>query len=84
MAYRLGELINKHGREDWLGPLIDEAGPMVQLQLGDLANLLEVFSKYVHICFLSIYITNTSRSLLLHHQYYYSLAPEKKKGGRLG
>ncbi|KAI9787318.1 MAG: hypothetical protein M1816_007666 [Peltula sp. TS41687] len=46
IAYRLGELIDKHGREDWLGPLIDEVGPMIQLQLGDLANLLEVFANF--------------------------------------
>lgn len=45
IAYRLGDLIDKHGREDWLGPLMDEVGPLVQVQLGDLANLLEVFSK---------------------------------------
>ena len=45
MAYRLGELIDKHGREDWLEPLIDELGPFLQLQLGDLASILEVFSK---------------------------------------
>ncbi|KAI9812945.1 MAG: hypothetical protein M1826_002728 [Phylliscum demangeonii] len=45
-AYRLSELIDKHGREDWLGPFIEQLGPYVQLQLGDLANLLEVLSNF--------------------------------------
>ncbi|KAI9846356.1 MAG: hypothetical protein M1837_004209 [Sclerophora amabilis] len=44
-AYHFGELIDKHGREDWLGPLLDEMGPCLQLQLGDVANLLEVLTK---------------------------------------
>jgi hypothetical protein len=46
-AYRFGELIDKHGRENWLEPLIDELGPYIQLQLGDVANMLEVFAKSV-------------------------------------
>ncbi len=46
-AYKFGEMIDKHGREQWLGPLIDELGPYVQLQLNDLANLLEVLAKLV-------------------------------------
>lgn len=45
MAHRFGELVDKHGPEGWLEPLIDEIGPMLQLQLGDLANMLEVLSK---------------------------------------
>ena len=44
-ASRLGELIDKHGREDWLEPLMVEVGPYIQLQLGDIANMLEVFDK---------------------------------------
>ena len=44
-ASRFGELIDKHGRNDWLEPVIDHLGPYVQLQLGDMANMLEVFSK---------------------------------------
>ena len=44
-ASDLGELIDKHGREDWLDPLIDELGPYIQLQVGDIANMLEVFMK---------------------------------------
>lgn len=46
-AYRFAELIDKHGRENWLEPLIDELGPYIQLQLGDVANMLEVFAKSV-------------------------------------
>ncbi|KAI4154111.1 MAG: hypothetical protein LQ340_001888 [Diploschistes diacapsis] len=45
-AFQFGELIDKHGRDSWLDPLIDEVGPYVQLQLSDLANLLEVLSNF--------------------------------------
>lgn len=45
-AYELSELIDKHGRTDWLEPLIDNLGPYLQLQLGDIANMLEVFSNF--------------------------------------
>lgn len=44
-ASRFGELIDKHGRHDWLEPVVNHLGPQVQLQLGDMANMLEVFSK---------------------------------------
>ena len=44
-ASRFSELIDRHGRNDWLKPLLEDLGPPVQLQLGDLANMLEVFSK---------------------------------------
>jgi len=44
-ATRFGELIGKHGRHDWLEPLIEQLGPYVQFQLNDMANMLEVFSK---------------------------------------
>lgn len=46
-ASKFGELIDKHGRNDWLGPVMDDLGPYLQLQLGDMANMLEVFSKFV-------------------------------------
>lgn len=45
-AYKLSELIDKHGRANWLEPLIANLGPYIQLQLGDLANMLEVFSNF--------------------------------------
>ncbi|KAK4696995.1 hypothetical protein P7C71_g1006, partial [Lecanoromycetidae sp. Uapishka_2] len=44
-ASKFGELIDKHGRSDWLGPVMEDIGPFIQLQLGDMANMLEVFSK---------------------------------------
>lgn len=47
VAYGLGELIDRHGREDWLEPLTEALGPYIQLQLGDIANMLEVFAKFV-------------------------------------
>ena len=46
-ASKVGELIDKHGSEKWLEPLIDELGPFIQLQLGDVANMLEVLNKSV-------------------------------------
>lgn len=46
-AYNFDELISKHGRKEWLTPLIDELGPFVQLQVNDMANMLEVFAKSV-------------------------------------
>ncbi|KAL2430077.1 hypothetical protein ABEF95_000523 [Exophiala dermatitidis] len=45
-AHAWGELIQRHGKADWLEPLLDELGPMIQLQLGDLANLLEVLINF--------------------------------------
>lgn len=47
-AYRFGEIIDKHGRDSWLEPLINELGPYIQLQLGDVANMLEVFHNFYH------------------------------------
>lgn len=47
-AYKFSELIDKHGRSNWLEPLIADLGPYIQLQLGDLANMLEVFSNFYH------------------------------------
>lgn len=44
-AYNFGELVDKHGRNHWLEPLLDDLGPFVQLQLNDMANMLEVFAK---------------------------------------
>ena len=44
-VYKFGELIDKHGPKNWLEPLKEDLGPYIQLQLGDMANMLEVFSK---------------------------------------
>ncbi|MCJ1285422.1 hypothetical protein MMC26_004762 [Xylographa opegraphella] len=45
-ALHFGELIEKHGRDNWLEPLVDELGPYLQLQLNDLANMLEVLANF--------------------------------------
>lgn len=45
-ASKFGELIDKHGRDDWLAPMMEDLGPYIQLQLGDMANMLEVFSNF--------------------------------------
>jgi len=47
-AYKFGELIDKHGRHDWLEPVMEDLGPFIQLQLGDMANMLEVFSNFYY------------------------------------
>ncbi|KAL9128615.1 MAG: hypothetical protein Q9217_002749 [Psora testacea] len=47
-AYKFGELIDKHGRHNWLEPVMNDLGPSIQVQLGDLANMLEVFSNFYH------------------------------------
>ncbi len=44
-ASKFGELVDKHGSEHWLEPLMEDLGPYVQLQLGDVANMLEVLDK---------------------------------------
>ncbi|MCJ1382052.1 hypothetical protein MMC17_005164 [Xylographa soralifera] len=45
-ALQFGELVEKHGRENWIEPLVDELGPYLQLQLNDLANMLEVLANF--------------------------------------
>lgn len=44
-SFDFGELIDKHGRAHWLEPLIEDVGPFLQIQLSDVANMLEVFKK---------------------------------------
>jgi hypothetical protein len=41
-----GELIQRHGQHDWLEQFLDEIGPMIQLQLGDMADLLEILLNF--------------------------------------
>ena len=48
-ALTLSEQIEKRGEHGWIEPLIEEMGPWLLLQLGDLANLLEVVLKYVSV-----------------------------------
>ena len=45
-AFQFGEFIDRHGRDSWLDPLIEDVGPYVQLQLGDIANQLEVLANF--------------------------------------
>ena len=47
-AHQISELVDKHGKNDWLDPLIDELGPHIQLQVGDLANMFEVLFNFYH------------------------------------
>jgi hypothetical protein len=41
-----GELVEQHGSKDWIKRLLDELGPHIQLQLGDLTDLLEVLANF--------------------------------------
>lgn len=41
-----GELVDQHGRKEWIEPLLDKVGPQIQLQLGDLADLLEILTNF--------------------------------------
>jgi len=45
-AAMLSELIVRHGHDAWLEPFLDEFGPWVQLQIGDIADFLEVSANY--------------------------------------
>jgi len=45
-AFKLSELIKRHGGDDWLGPLLEELGPVIQQQLCDTADFLEILIKF--------------------------------------
>ncbi|KAL9092412.1 MAG: hypothetical protein Q9159_000920 [Coniocarpon cinnabarinum] len=45
-ASMLSELVLRHGKEDWLEPLLDEFGPWIQLQVSDMADFLESAASY--------------------------------------
>ena len=47
-AHDLSELIDQHGTHGWVEPLIEKAGPTMQLQLEDMANFMEIIKKCVH------------------------------------
>jgi len=47
-AFKVGELMDKHGSDNWLEPLLDELGPYIQLQIGDLASFLEAAYNFYH------------------------------------
>ena len=44
-AYTLSEQVEKRGAQSWVDPLIENMGEWLLLQLGDMANLLEVLLK---------------------------------------
>lgn len=46
-ALTLIEQIEKRGEHGWIEPLIEDMGAWMLLQLGDVANLLEVVLKYI-------------------------------------
>ena len=45
-AQAWGELIEKHGKSDWVEPLIADMAPLIQMQLGDLTNFIEVMVNF--------------------------------------
>ena len=45
-ASMLSELVIRHGNDAWVKPFLDEFGPWIQLQLGDLADFLELSENY--------------------------------------
>ena len=53
-ALTLTEQIEKRGEHGWIEPLLEDMGPWMLLQLGDMASLLEVVLKYVSIHILQI------------------------------
>lgn len=70
-AYKFGELVDRHGGDSWIEPLIDDLGPFVQLQLGDMANMLEVLTKSVWLC------PFKNAALLIHNSFYEWKVPRK-------
>ena len=46
-AHTLSEQVEKRGAQSWVEPLIEDMGEWLLLQLGDVANLLEVILKQV-------------------------------------
>ncbi|OJD33484.1 p-loop containing nucleoside triphosphate hydrolase protein [Diplodia corticola] len=45
-AFKISELIHRHGPGEWLDPLIDEIGPRAQLEFNDLADHLERMQNF--------------------------------------
>jgi hypothetical protein len=45
-AFQLGELLDRHGQDQWIDQIIQDLGPYAQLQLGDMANMLEVLHSF--------------------------------------
>ncbi len=59
-AFKIAELMDRHGNEDWLEPLVDQLGPAIQLQVNDLANMLEVLDKYAFLLSAAACLTITA------------------------
>ena len=47
-ALKIGELMDKHGSDDWLAPLVDEIGPHIQANIADFNSLLEAGYNFFH------------------------------------
>ncbi|KUJ18508.1 uncharacterized protein LY89DRAFT_582089 [Mollisia scopiformis] len=47
-AFKVGELMDKHGSDDWLGPLMEELGAFIQVQIADLASFFEATYNFYH------------------------------------
>lgn len=47
-AFKVGELMDKHGSDNWLGPFLEELGPFIQVQVADFANFLEATYNFFH------------------------------------
>jgi hypothetical protein len=47
-AFKVDELMDTHGSGDWLGPLMDELGPFIQVQVEDLANRFKAAYNFYH------------------------------------
>ena len=47
-AVRFNQLIEKNGTDSWLATLAEDLGPWAQIQLGDIASLLEVMNNFYH------------------------------------
>lgn len=73
-AYNFGELVDRHGGDSWIEPLIDDLGPFVQLQLGDMANMLEVLTKFVWLC------PFKKAAFLIHKQLLRVESPRQNRG----
>jgi hypothetical protein len=47
-AFKIGELMDKHGSDDWLGSFVDQIGPEFQVFVADFASLLETIYNFYH------------------------------------
>lgn len=61
-AFKVGEMMDKHGSNDWLGPLVEGLGPSLQAHIADFASLLEALSNFYN--FENPYATTSSLCLV--------------------